>query len=112
MKIFAAWRKVRDFERARLPYLNSVIDFDIVIDIGYAEEEQKPLTLKQLLLLIPSSRTTVRRRLARLVEQGIVLQRKNTHDQRSTLLTISASSHKVFGKYAAAIAAAFTFPLP
>lgn len=112
MKIFTAWRKVRDFERARLPFLNSVIDFDIVIDIGYAEEEGKPLTLKQLLLLMPSSRTTVRRRLARLIRQGIIMQRRNTSDQRSTLLTISASSLKVFGKYAAAISTAFTVPPP
>lgn len=110
MKIFTAWRRVRDFERARLPFLKSVIDFDIVIDIGYAEEQQKPLTLKQLLLLMPGSRTTVRRRLARLVQQGIVVQRKNASDQRSTLLTISASSLKVFGKYATTISTAFTVP--
>lgn len=112
MKIFAAWRKVRDFERARLPFLNSVIDFDIVIEIGYAEEQQMPLTLKQLLLLMPSSRTTVRRRLARLIEHGIVVPRRNASDQRSTQLTISASSLKVFGKYAAAISTAFTVPPP
>ena len=112
MKIFSAWRTVRDFERARLPFLNSVIDFDIVIDIGYAEEEGQPLTLKQLLLQIPSSRTTVRRRLAKLVQQGIVVQRKNASDQRSTLLTISSSSLKLFGKYASTISGAFTVPNP
>ena len=110
--IFAAWRKVRDFERGRLPFLKSVIDFDIIIEIGYAEEQEKPLTLKQLLLLIPSSRTTVRRRLAMLIKQGIVVQKKNASDQRSTLLTISSSSLKLFGKYAGAITGAFTVPLP
>ena len=95
-----------------MPFLRSVIDFDIVIDIGYAEEQEKPLTLKQLLLLIPSSRTTVRRRLARLIEQGIVMQKKNASDQRSTLLTISSPSLKLFGKYASTISGAFTIPLP
>lgn len=112
MKIFTAWRRVRDFERARLPFLNSVIDFDIIIEIGYAEELQKPLTLKQLLLLIPSSRTTVRRRLAKLIEGGVVVQRKSASDQRSNVLTISAASLKLFGKYAGTITTAFTVPVP
>ena len=44
----------------RLPFLKSVIDFDIVIEIGYAEEMEQPLTLKQLFLLDISSRSTVR----------------------------------------------------
>jgi DNA-binding MarR family transcriptional regulator len=110
MKIFEAWKKVRDFERSRMPFLNSLIDFDIIIDIGYAEEMDKPLTLKQLLLLIPSSRTTVRRRLAKLVEQGVVVQKKNASDQRSSLLTISASSQKLFSKYAGTITTSFAFP--
>ena len=110
MKIFAALRTVRDFERARLPFFGSIIDFDIVIDVGYAQETEKPLTLKQLLLIIPSSRTTVRRRLASLIAQGIVIARRNANDQRSTLLTISPSSVKLLGRYAGAITSAFTFP--
>jgi DNA-binding MarR family transcriptional regulator len=112
MKIFAAWRKVREFERARLPFLTSVIDFDIIIEIGYAEEQGKPLTLKQLLLLIPSSRTTVRRRLEKLVAQGVVIQRKSASDQRANVLTISPASLKVFGRYAGAISSAFNIPVP
>jgi DNA-binding MarR family transcriptional regulator len=112
MKIFTAWKKIRDFERSKLPFLNSLIDFDIVIDIGFAEEMGHPLTLKQLLLLIPASRTTVRRRLAKLIEQGVVVPRKNANDQRSTLLTISPASLKMFGKYASTITTAFTALMP
>lgn len=99
MKLFAALRELREFERLRLPFMQSIIDFDIVIEIGYAEEQQHPLTLKQVLLLNLSSRTTVRRRLARLIEQGIVMRRKNANDQRSSLLTLSSSSLKLLGKY-------------
>jgi DNA-binding MarR family transcriptional regulator len=112
MKMFAAMRKVRDFQRARLPFLASVIDFDILIEIGYAEEIEKPLTLKQLLLLIPSSRTTVRRRLVKLVSQGVVVQRKSASDQRSNVLTISSASHKLFARYAGTISGAFNIPVP
>src|ERR1700690_1039053 len=99
MKLFTGLKKIREFERMQLPFLKSVVDFDIVIDIGYAEEQEKPLTLKQLFLLNISSRTTVRRKLARLIEQGIVIRRKHAKDNRASLLTISSSSVKLMAKY-------------
>jgi DNA-binding MarR family transcriptional regulator len=99
MKLFSALRKIRELERVQLPFIKTIIDLDILIEIGYAEEQDRPLTLKQVLLLNLSSRTTVRRRLAKLLEQGIVKRRKNASDQRSSLLTISSSSLKLFGKY-------------
>jgi DNA-binding MarR family transcriptional regulator len=99
MKLFAGLKKIREFERAQLPFLRTVADFDIVIEIGYGEEQGKPLTLKQLFLLNVSSRTTVRRKLAKLIERGIIIRRKQTSDQRASRLTISASTIKLLGKY-------------
>ena len=99
MKLFTGLKKIREFERQQLPFLKSVVDFDIVIEIGYAEEQEQPLTLKQLFLLHISSRTTVRRKLARLIEQGIVIRRKHANDHRASLLPIPASSVKLLGKY-------------
>jgi hypothetical protein len=100
MKLFTGLKKIREFERLQLPFLKSVVDFDIVIEIGYAEEQQgQPLTLKQLFLLNISSRTTVRRKLARLIEQGIVIRRKHANDHRASLLIISPSTVKLLSKY-------------
>ena len=99
MKLFTGLRQIREFERRQLPFLKSVADFDIVIEIGYAEEQGQPLTLKQLFLLNIVSRTTVRRKLARLIEQGIVIRRKHVNDHRSSVLVISPSSVKLLGKY-------------
>jgi DNA-binding MarR family transcriptional regulator len=99
MKLFTGLKQIREFERRQLPFLKTVVDFDIVIEIGYAEEQEQPLTLKQLFLLNLSSRTTVRRKLARLIERGIVIRRKHANDNRASLLTISASIVKVLGKY-------------
>ena len=99
MKLFTGLKKIREFERRQLPFLNTVLDFDIVIEIGYAEEQEQPLTLKQLFLLSLSSRTTVRRKLARLIEREIVVRRKQANDHRSSLLTISPTIVKVLGKY-------------
>ena len=99
MKLFTGLKKIREFERQHLPFLKSVVDFDIVVEIGYAEEQEQPLTLKQLFLLNISSRTTVRRKLARLIEQGIVMRRKHAKDNRASLLTIPPSSAKLLGRY-------------
>ncbi len=99
MKLFTGLKQIREFERGQLPFLKSVVDFDIVIEIGYAEEQEQPLTLKQLFLMNITSRTTVRRKLARLLAQGIVVRRKHASDQRASLLTISASTVKLLGKY-------------
>jgi DNA-binding MarR family transcriptional regulator len=99
MKLFTGLKKIREFERRQLPFLKTVVDFDIVIEIGYAEEQEQPLTLKQLFLLNLSSRTTVRRKLATLIERGIVIRRKHANDHRASLLTISPSIVKVLGKY-------------
>ena len=99
MKLFTGLKKIREFERLQLPFLKSVVDFDIVIEIGYAEEQGQPLTLKQLFLLNIRSRTTVRRKLARLIEQGIVIRRKHANDHRANLLIISASSVKLLSRY-------------
>ncbi len=103
--IFTGLRKIRRFERLQLPFLKSVADFDIVIDIGYAKEREQPLTLKQLLLLNISSRATVRRKLARLIEQGIVIRRKHANDHRASLLIISPSSVKLLRKYGGTLTA-------
>jgi len=103
MKLFTGLKQIREFERRQLPFLKTVADFDIVVEIGFAEEQEQPLTLKQLFLLNLSSRTTVRRKLAKLIEQGIVTRRKRANDHRASLLTISASTVKLLGKYCATL---------
>ncbi len=99
MKLFAALRKIRDFERAQLTFIKSLVDFDIIIEIGFAQEQKRPLTPKQLPLLGVGSATTVRRRLAELTEKGIVRRNTNANDHRSDILTISPRSLKLLGRY-------------
>jgi hypothetical protein len=98
-QLFATLRKKREFERLQMPFINSLLDFDIIIEIGYAEEQKKAITPKQLFLLELGSVTTVRRRLARLTADGIVARHANTRDHRSELLTLSSSTLRVLEKY-------------
>ena len=99
MKLFTGLKKIREFERLQLPFLKSVIDFDILVEIGYAEEQGQPLTLKQLFLMNVSSSTTVRRKLSKLIEQRIIIRRKHAKDHRASILTISSSTTKLLAKY-------------
>jgi len=104
MKLFTGLKRIRKFERLQLPFLKTVIDFDIIIEIGYAVEQGQPLTLKQLFLLEFGSRTTVRRKLAKLIEQGIVIRRKHANDHRASLLVVSPSGVKLLSKYGGLLA--------
>jgi DNA-binding MarR family transcriptional regulator len=99
MKLFAGLRKIRNSERTHLPFLKTVIDFDIVLEIGYGEERGRPLTLKRLYLRDICSPGTMRRRLARLVANGIVTRERHPSDGRASLLLIPAATLKVFSKY-------------
>jgi DNA-binding MarR family transcriptional regulator len=98
-QLFSRLKKKREFERLQMPFIQSLIDFDIIIEIGYAQEEKRELTPKQLFLLKIGSVSTVRRRLSKLTTQGIVARRANTKDHRSEFLTLSASSLKILEKY-------------
>jgi hypothetical protein len=98
-KLFAGLKQMREFEKLQLPFIRSLIDFDIIIEIGYAQEQKRPFTPKHLFLLNIGSVTTVRRRLARLTEQGIVIRRTNANDHRSGFLTVSSPSIKLLEKY-------------
>jgi hypothetical protein len=98
-QLFARLREKREFERLQMPFISSLLDFDIIIEIGYAQEQKKVITPKQLFLLKLGSVTTVRRRLARLTAQGIVARHANTRDHRSEFLTLSASTQRILEKY-------------
>ncbi|HEY0748475.1 MAG TPA: hypothetical protein VGD63_17370 [Steroidobacteraceae bacterium] len=105
MKLFMGLRKLREFEKVQLPFLKSVFDFDIVVEIGYREEQGQAITLKQLLLLDICSRNTLRRKLASLIDQGVVIRRKTAHDQRASILIVSPTTIKLLTKYGGAISA-------
>jgi DNA-binding MarR family transcriptional regulator len=107
-QLFAALKKIREFERAQFPFVRSLVEFDIIIEIGHAQEEKRALTPKQLFLLKLGSVTTVRRRLAKLTAQGVVTRRSNSEDYRSDLLTLSPFSLKVLDKYGSVLSGIVT----
>lgn len=100
-QLFAVLRRKRQYEREQLPFMHSLVDFDIVVEIGYAQEQDAPIALKQLTLIGLASARTVRRRLDKLITTGVVIRRPKLGDHRSAVLTISSASIRMLEKYGA-----------
>jgi DNA-binding MarR family transcriptional regulator len=105
MTLFAALRRMRELERKHLPFVRSLAEFDLIIEIGFHEERGKPLTLKQLLTLGVCARTTLRRKLNSLVEQGVVMRTRRESDARAVVLGISKSAFQRLDRYHGGIVA-------
>jgi len=103
MGLFAGLRKMREMGKQQLPFLHSIIEFDIVVEIGYAEEIGKPLTLKQLSLCSIGSLSTIRRKLSLLEERDIIFRRRHVTDNRTTHLLVAPTALKMLTKYSGAI---------
>ncbi|MEO8166521.1 MAG: hypothetical protein ABI619_14110, partial [Betaproteobacteria bacterium] len=71
------------------------------------EEMEQPLTLKQVLLLNISSRTTVRRRVLKLIDLEIIRRQADPNDRRASLLTLSQVNLKLMGKYGGMLTSTF-----
>ena len=74
MKPFAALRAMRRFQKAQLPFLETLEDLAVLTEIGFHQEQGTPISLKQLFLAEIGAAATVQRRLARLKRLGVVQQ--------------------------------------
>lgn len=99
MWVFERLRALRAFEKRSLPFVKSLEDFDLVIEIGYHQEQGKALTLKQVYLLGIGSVATVQRRLSVLKEMGVVLLKRSKEDARTFELTLSPKVCKTYRQY-------------
>lgn len=79
---FVLIRDIRDLAISKLP--SSIPGGqDILIDLAAAHQLQRTLTMKQLLLIRGGSATTLRRRIAQLIDAGLVTKIPNARDARS-----------------------------
>jgi DNA-binding MarR family transcriptional regulator len=87
MATFNKFKKLRGILK-ELPGVVTHTEFDILIEIGYHQEQGAPLTLKQLLLLQIASPATVRRYLSRLVRRELIKKVEVVNDHRSVHLVL------------------------
>ena len=97
--MFQQLRRLQAFTQKHFPCLQSPIDNALIVEIGYYEEQGRPLTLKGLLLLKLGAPATVRRHLQRLVDLGLVHKLRANHDRRISHLEIDPSVRIRFAKY-------------
>ena len=87
---FQALKRRRSIEKQLLPFLKTAVDFDIFCEVGFHELTQKPLTVKQLILLELAPQMTVFRRLNRLCELHITIRTRSARDARVHELRLAA----------------------
>lgn len=72
-----------------MPFLQSIVDLDLIREIGYHQEIGRRLSLKILFQHGIASVATVQRRLSRLKRLGVVHQLPADHDRRVIHLMLS-----------------------
>lgn len=85
---FITIRGIRELTKNVLG-LDACEDHNILIDLAAAYQQGKSLSVKQLMLLQGGTATTLRRRVARLIELGFVERIPNQNDGRSDLISLS-----------------------
>ncbi len=82
-------RRLRQLERRAFPFLETLVDYDVVLVIGAAQRSGAPMTLKLLLAEGISSASTIQRRLRRLERLGAVIRVRSILDRRVWTLGLS-----------------------
>jgi len=96
LKIFDVLTELSDFRRRNLPFIQSLVDLDLMREIGLHQTRNSPLNLDRLLQLKIASSATVQRRLSRLKRLGYVQQAAAEHDGRILYLSLTSKSNRLY----------------
>jgi DNA-binding MarR family transcriptional regulator len=100
---YSLLHRISLIEKKHLPMLQTLVDFDLVVEIGYHQAHGKPLTLKQLFLLGVAPQATAQRRLRRLISLGLATKTFRPDDGRMVELGLTGKMEKALMKYAALV---------
>lgn len=96
---FESIRQKRAYERRFLPFLKTVVDFDIACETGFHQLAGTPLTVKHLLLLNLAPPATVLRRLDRLCALEVVVRTRSRRDGRCHEVRLAPDTLRLFANY-------------
>jgi DNA-binding MarR family transcriptional regulator len=102
---FQKLRAATDFRAELLPFVVSIVDHDILIAIGLANELKEPVGYKQLKELTLTSPTTLQRKIQSLLEDGFITRTNLADDNRRVNYTLSTTTLLAYKKYIAKISA-------
>ena len=103
---FVTIRNIRELTKNVLG-VDTCDDLYSLIDLAAAYQQGKSLSVKQLMLLQGGTATTLRRRVARLIELGFVERIPNQNDGRSDLISLSPMVQGRLGSIDAGLKQAF-----
>lgn len=92
-------------EQRQLRFLRSTAEQDLILEIGYRQSENKPLTAREIILLDFGSVATIRRCLRRLRAHGAIRQRRRKGDRRVLELHLAPRVLGIYAKYEQMLAA-------
>jgi hypothetical protein len=102
--VFEQYARVYDLAVKHFPCIQSRLDGMIVAQIGMSQEHGHPLTIKGLLLLKLGAPATVRRRVQRMVNMGLIHKKRADHDNRIFRLEIDSGLRMRHAKFLRLIA--------
>lgn len=88
-------RKLNLLALRHIEQLGTREDFTILLEIAAGQTEVNCLTLKQLVLSASIPESTLKRRLARLVRQKLVIKRITKNDHRVSCYSLSEKTLKI-----------------
>lgn len=94
MTIFEQLRALRAAQKTLLPFLQTSVDLDILLEIGHAEESGRPLGITDLFHAEFAPPATISRRLLRLKNLGVVTQRRLRDNHRRSELRLKRAVSK------------------
>ena len=97
--MFRQLRKLQAFELEHLAYIQSPLDSVLIAEVGFHQQQGRPLSIKGLLLLKVGAPATVQRRLARLVGLAVIHKRPVSHDRRICHLEIDPEVRATYARY-------------
>ena len=77
-----------------LPSIQTAADFDIVLEVGMAQESNRSMGTKTLFEARLAAPATISRRLERLKKLGVIKQRPVTNDRRRRDFVLSVPVHE------------------
>lgn len=99
MTLFGPLRSARAFAREHMPFVKRLEDLDMLLEIGFCQEQGRRLTVKQLYRSNIASMPTVQRRLQQLRRAGVLVERRSAADRRSVELELAPQALAVWQKY-------------
>lgn len=96
MGTFSTLRQIRHLQRRSAPYIRTLEDLDIIVEIGAAQDERRPIGTSGLVAAKLAPRATLSRRLARLKKLGIVRQQSVEDDKRRSQLLLDPEVRSAF----------------